>query len=308
MSIDEDTRVKALERARRAASGLAGISGVTSDDISRLVVEPLLTWLGWPVLDWRRVRRGRRLADGLPAAPFACFDRFGPVLAVFVTTRVSDVGLRDFQRWSTTLRHRGVAHGLYTDGTSWSALGPGADADVDGEADPVELTGDFLDISPLSVLSREHLSRASAPGPSKPDRPGTGPRPEEPRPADTPIETPSPRRTWDPTTYSPEVETWTKPRFVEFSGTRHAVQHWWQVVWHCANHHLAARGQLPAYLFPKQQGPYASRDPGALRRARLVNAGWYVEANLNAHLAHRIAHQLLLDARVARGEILVVFD
>lgn len=74
-----------------------------------------------------------------------------------------------------------------------------------------------------------------------------------------------------------------------------------------AKTHLHAKSTLPEKLFQKQRYPYFSKDSTALRRPRQVEGGWFVEANLNASLACKLAVALLRRAGLKDAEFDILY-
>ncbi len=298
MSADDVPRTRSLDRALAGLARLRRVEDPSAAEVARLVVEPAVAFLGWPVLNPRVVRRGVHVAARVPPPTFVLHDPAGPLVVLFARATVDREVERELERFASSLILSLARFAVISDGQRWVGMG-------------VATRRMFLDCSiedpRLLFLDRERIHRPEDSAPQADEPQDIGPR--SPPPSKLAAGwSGSETRSWDPLGTRQEVETWTKPRFVDIKGTRYPVSHWWEVVRQCASYHLDVRGTLPGFVFAKQQGPYASRNPGDLRRPEAIDGGWHVEMNLDAHRAHRVATWLLKDAGIREGESLVVFD
>lgn len=355
---DVRIRLSAIEKCRKRLPVLRA-NGASDADLARLLIEPIVRWIGYDPTSFQSVRREVRLVHFLPPISLVCLQNGEPALSIVLRPSLDE---RTIQAYGAALAHfsgrsGGAMRIAFTDGDEWRAyrvdngariislfhaslaaperllsLGPAREApDVSDvsitQAKPptpapaapkVPPTPPAAVSPPVAAPPSRPAPPASASGPTSLGPRSSGPsaaasgvirRPGGDASAEVRVPTPAPERpTARPTPpkverdnarsykYIREDETLTSPAYVEIEGRRQYVRRWVDVHMLAAAEHLRRKSGIPAMLFDKQRYPYASRQPDKLRRPRAVAGGWFVEANMNAHLACRVAAELLLRA------------
>lgn len=353
--------LSAIDKCRKRLPVLR-VNGASDADFSRLLIEPIVRWIGYDPTSFQSVRRDVRLVPFLPPVSILCFQNGEPSVAIVLRPALEE---RAIQAYGAALAHFSGRSGgsmriAFTDGDEWRvyridegaridllfqaslaepgrllSLGPVLEA-PDASERPIEKSkpadpavprppptspaGVPPRVSPPSSGPAPTTPSAPVPSPpgSRPGAPGQAPAGVIRRPlgdasapaqgaASAPERAPVPRTTpprdeRDNTRsyrYIREDETLTSPAYVEIEGGRRYVQRWVDVHLLAAKEHLRRKNTLPEMLFDKQRHPYASRQPDKLRRPRPVAGGWFIEGNMNAHSACRVAAELLLRAGIA---------
>ncbi|MES2641346.1 MAG: hypothetical protein V4850_17780 [Myxococcota bacterium] len=322
-----------LDACRRRLRSLRA-SGVSTANFSRLLVEPIVRWIGFDTTSDQSVRREVPSDPRLPPISLLCIRAGKPHLAIVVCADFD--GRTTLAYAASFARTAGPGPELlaFTDGDEWRVfrvadgrraiplfgaslaapqrlltLGPAAE--VGGATDPISATRPSR--GPASSLARIpprladplHPSAASPNWklPEKPPVTPAGPRSDPGHAA--PAREAARVRSYK---YIRADETHTSPAYVEVQGRRRSMTTWADVVMFAADEHLRRRKSLPEQVLEHQRFPYASRRPGALRRPRLVRDGWFVETNMSAHLACRVSAEFLLRAGLADSEFNIMYN
>ena len=329
-----------LKRSRDALARLDG-RDATRADIARLVVEPALRWLGYPLTDPKSVRRGVEVADLLPPADLICARPADGLVLIWVVTNDPPPSLLPIMlavlQTGLRVEERGARSVVVTNGKDW----------VGAESDP---TTKFVRTFSATLESAEPLfAHLSLPSTSLPTATPTAPTPRPPvsvggAAAPAPTRPPPDLRPAagvalsNPTKgshpgdiggagghaarradnvddsgrpYVQADETFSKPLEVRIRGRSHPVTYWLDVVRVAAKYYLQLRSTLPTgKILAGQTRTYFSRDPAQLSAEDYseIQDGWYMGHELNASLARKIATTLLTRAGVRESDIDIPFE
>jgi hypothetical protein len=107
--------------------------------------------------------------------------------------------------------------------------------------------------------------------------------------------------------YVRDPKTLTSPEYVVLEGKKHPVRFWNEVVKLAALEHFRRRGKPPKrQLLQKQQGLYVTDKRTLLRRPGALGNGWFIERNLSAPLACKVAEALLTEAGYRSSEFDII--
>lgn len=333
-----------IEKARLRLPALRAVQA-SDADVLRLVLEPVFRWLGYDPLDVGSVRREVVLLDILKRASAVCGSPSRPTFAVWLVCDPGDAASVPLAAAVMAARQSALPgwprYVVLTTGSEWRVF----DVENDGKLvasctldrpEPLRLLKSGVDVAgleaktsaapPAPSVPKEPSSRPAAPpasptptpvGPAKPsgvggpraDKPGT-PSPAAPAPVrhsakdQPPVETI--RRRGD---YHRAEETYSKPLYLEVSGRRHMLNHWYEAVVVAARLHLERRGTLPTKLLGKQRRRYFAQTEREIGDSPYpIQPGWYMEKRLNAALACKIALTLMRRAGYGTSQYDLLYE